>query len=42
VAFLRGLVGEDIGKKLDAISVAALQEVSQQLSLVWEHVAHEA
>jgi uncharacterized membrane protein YkvA (DUF1232 family) len=42
VAFLRGLVGEDIGKKLDAISMAALQEVSQQLSLVWEQVAHEA
>ncbi|MFC1661020.1 hypothetical protein ACFL3S_06145 [Gemmatimonadota bacterium] len=42
VAFLRSLVGEDIGRKLDAISVAALQEVSQHLSLVWDHVAHEA
>lgn len=42
VAFLRGLVGEDIGGKLDAISVAALQEVSQQLSLVWEQTSHEA
>jgi uncharacterized membrane protein YkvA (DUF1232 family) len=42
VAFLRSLVGEEIAQKLDAISVAALQEVSQQLALVWEQVAHEA
>ncbi|MFC1791543.1 DUF1232 domain-containing protein [Gemmatimonadota bacterium] len=42
VAFLRSLVGEEIGGKLDAISMAALQEVSQELSLVWEQVAHEA
>jgi uncharacterized membrane protein YkvA (DUF1232 family) len=42
VAFLRSLVGEEIADKLDAISVAALQEVSQQLALVWEQVAHEA
>jgi uncharacterized membrane protein YkvA (DUF1232 family) len=42
VAFLRGLVGEEIGAKLDAISLAALQDVSQHLSLVWEQVTHEA
>ncbi len=42
VAFLRSLVGEDIGGKLDALSVAAMQDVSQQLSLVWQQVAHEA
>ncbi len=42
VAFLRGLVGEEIGGKLDALSVAAMQDVSQHLALVWEHVAHEA
>ena len=42
VAFLRSLVGEEIADKLDAISVAALQDVSQQLALVWEQVAHEA
>jgi uncharacterized membrane protein YkvA (DUF1232 family) len=42
VAFLRSLVGEEIADKLDAISLAALQEVSQQLALVWEQVSHEA
>jgi hypothetical protein len=42
VAFLRGLVGEDIGGKLDAISIAALQDVSQNLTLLWEQVTHEA
>lgn len=42
VAFLRGLVGEEISKKLDTLSVAALQEVSQHLNLLWEQVSHEA
>ena len=42
VAFLRGLVGREIGEKLDVLSIAALQEVTQQLSLIWEQVAHDA
>jgi uncharacterized membrane protein YkvA (DUF1232 family) len=42
VAFLRGLVGKEVGSKLDALSVAAMEEVSQQLALVWEQVAHDA
>jgi uncharacterized membrane protein YkvA (DUF1232 family) len=42
VAFLRTLVGEEIGKKLDALSLAALEEVAQKLNLVWEQVSHEA
>jgi len=42
LAFLRGLVGSDIGSRLDTLSVAAMQEVSQQLTLVWEQVAREA
>ncbi len=42
VAFLRSLVGHDIGKKLDTLSLAAMEEVSQHLSLVWEQVAREA
>ncbi len=42
VAFLRGLVGEEIGGKLDTLSVAAMEEVSQHLSLLWNQVAHEA
>ncbi len=42
LAFLRGLVGKEIGSKLDTLSVAAMEEVSQQLVLVWEQVAHDA
>ena len=42
VAFLRGLVGKEIGSKLDALSRAAMEEVSQQLALVWEQVSHDA
>lgn len=42
VAFLRSLVGEDIAHQLDAISLVALQDVSQHLALVWEQTAHEA
>ena len=42
LAFLRGLVGKEIGGQLDTISMAAMEEVSQQLALVWEQVAHDA
>jgi uncharacterized membrane protein YkvA (DUF1232 family) len=42
VAFLRGLVGNEIGRKLDNLSLAAVQEVSQHLSLLWKQTAHEA
>ncbi len=42
LAFLRGLVGREIGSKLDTLSVAAMEEVSHQLALVWEQVAHDA
>ena len=42
VAFLRGLVGEEIGGKLDSLSMAALREVSQHLNVLWEQVSHEA
>jgi len=42
LAFLRGLVGRKIGAQLDTLSMAAMEEVSQQLALVWEQVSHEA
>jgi uncharacterized membrane protein YkvA (DUF1232 family) len=42
LAFLRGLVGREIGSQLDTLSVAAMEEVSQQLALVWEQASHEA
>ena len=42
LAFLRGLVGREIGSKLDTISLTAMEEVSSQLNLVWEQVSHDA
>jgi len=42
LAFLRSLVGKEIGSQLDTLSMAAMQEVSQQMALVWEQVAHDA
>jgi uncharacterized membrane protein YkvA (DUF1232 family) len=42
VAFLRSLVGREIGQKLDTLSAAAMEDVSQQMALVWEQVSHEA
>ncbi len=42
VAFLRGLVGDDIGQKLDDLSMAAVQEVSHHLNALWNQPAHEA
>ena len=42
LAFLRGLVGREIGSKLDALSIEAMEEVSQSLTLVWDQVSHEA
>jgi uncharacterized membrane protein YkvA (DUF1232 family) len=42
LAFLRGLVGREIGSQLDTLSVAAMEEMSQQLALVWDQVAHDA
>jgi hypothetical protein len=42
LAFLKGLIGREISGKLDALSVAAMEEFSQQLALVWEQVSHEA
>ena len=42
IAFLRGLLGKEIGSQLDSLSVAAMEDMSQQLALVWEQVSHEA
>lgn len=40
--FIRRLVGEDVGKKLDRASLAAMQEVQETLSRFWEQSAHTA
>jgi uncharacterized membrane protein YkvA (DUF1232 family) len=42
LAFLRGLIGREIGSKLDTLSIAAMEDMSQHLSLIWEQVSHEA
>ena len=40
--FLRGLVGESVGRQLDALSLSAMQEISDQLTRMWNHMSHEA
>ena len=42
LAFLRGLVGKEIGSQLDAISVAAMQETSQLMAMAWAQASHDA
>lgn len=40
--FLRGLVGESVGRQLDALSMGAMQEIGDQLTQLWHHLSHEA
>jgi uncharacterized membrane protein YkvA (DUF1232 family) len=40
--FLRRLVGNAIGKRLDLASIQALQNVSMHVSRVWEEMGHPA
>jgi uncharacterized membrane protein YkvA (DUF1232 family) len=42
LAFLRTLLGKRIGEKLDSISVAAMHEVSQHVSSLWQQISREA
>jgi len=42
LAFLRGLVGKEIGSQLDSLSVSAMEEMSQSLSMVWDQASHDA
>ena len=42
VTFIRGLLGERMSRELDAISIGAMQEISEGLSELWHHMAHEA
>jgi uncharacterized membrane protein YkvA (DUF1232 family) len=41
-AFLRGLVGEGVGRRLDVISFRAMDEVSAQISALWNGLSAEA
>lgn len=40
--FLRGLVGEEVGRRLDSLSITAMQEVSDSLMALWQRMAAEA
>lgn len=42
VELLRALVGEEVGRKLDAIALAALEEVSGELNRVWRELSAQA
>jgi len=39
---LRTLVGDDIARKLDAIVIDAMQQVSAQLNELWKRMSHQA
>lgn len=41
-AFIRRLVGEQVGRKLDMLSMAAIRELSQNLGPLWGGTAYEA
>ena len=40
--FLRSLVGGEIARKLDAIAIDAMRDVSDHLSEMWAKMSHEA
>lgn len=40
--FLRRLVGRKISRKLDALSLIVLQEVSRQIDQVWTELGHQS
>lgn len=42
IKFIRRLVGEKIGRQLDAVAMAALHEISENVNQVWNLMAHEA
>lgn len=41
-AFLRGLVGEEMGRHLDLLSIQAMEHVSDQLTAFWSQLSAEA
>jgi uncharacterized membrane protein YkvA (DUF1232 family) len=41
-AFLRGLVGEGVGRQLDLLSIRAMEEVSEALTSFWSRLSAEA
>lgn len=41
-AFIRGLVGEGVGRHLDLLSIRAMEDVSDKLTAFWHHLSAEA
>jgi uncharacterized membrane protein YkvA (DUF1232 family) len=42
LTFLRGLVGDSVGRQLDDMSVKAMADLSDHLSVMWRSMAQEA
>lgn len=42
IAFIRRLLGEPMSRKLDAISLGVMQEISEDLGDLWSHLGHRA
>ena len=42
LAFLRSLIGLDVSRKLDAIALDAMQQVSEHLNDLWTRMSHPA
>ncbi len=42
IRFIRRLVGEKVGRQLDAVAMAALHEISENVNQVWQLMSHRA
>lgn len=42
IAFIRRLLGEPLSRKLDALSLGVMHEITEDLSELWRHMAYEA
>lgn len=41
-AFLRGLLGEEVGRRLDLLSLQAMEEVAESVTAFWRRLSFEA
>jgi len=42
ILFIRRLVGQKVGRQLDAVAMAAMHEISENVNQVWQLMAHRA
>jgi uncharacterized membrane protein YkvA (DUF1232 family) len=42
IAFIRRLLGEPLSRKLDAVSLGVMHEITEDLSELWRHMAYDA